>query len=199
MPKKTEMAETFYAPAPGEFVADFIARHKRLAPWKRHSVAVMLFSPARDKVALCLPRKVLEREREDRIRVPLQGRLSGPLINPLEDARKIVAEKAGLELHIRDFSYLGFGFTRSFRNTESVVPFNKLLHVVQCAVVHERRLRSETPYAAHIDWFHLDALPGIAASSMDERKAWVFFKALESAAAQHTPYAPRLRNAVAVK
>ncbi len=193
------MAETFYTPAPGEFVADFIARHRRMAPWKRHSVAILILSEEWDRVALCLPRKVLTREGEDRIRVPIQGRLTGRDINPVDDARIMLWEKAKLMAHARTLNYLGFGFTRSFRAEESEVPYSKLLHVVHYTVPNDRALPPSTDYAARLDWFHLDALPGIAECSMDERKAWLFFAALKSVAANHTPYAPRLRRAIGMK
>jgi hypothetical protein len=139
---------------------------------------------------------VLAREQENRVRVPIQGRLTGRKINPIEDARLILHRKADIFVHAEEIKYLGFGFTRSFRSGESMLPYNKLLHFVQCALVHERRLPPETTYAAHLEWFHLDALEGITQSSMDERKAWLFLQALKRVAAEHTPYASRLRTAV---
>jgi hypothetical protein len=198
MPSATTMAATFYTPAPDTFIPDFIAQHTRPTPWKRQSVAVLVFAPEHDKVALCLPRKVLAREREDRIRVPLQGRLTGRSVNPIEAARQLLKGKADLLVRADAITYLGFGFTRSFRTADVSHSYNKLLHFVRCALPDARRLPPETEYAAHLDWFHLDALPGIAASSMDERKAWLFFEALKVVAAAHTPYAPRLRSAVGV-
>jgi hypothetical protein len=198
MPKAVEMADTFYTPEGGEFVADFIRRHTKPTPWKRQSVAVLVFTPEHDKVALCLPRKVLAREGEDRVRVPLQGRLTGRKVEPVHEARLLLAAKAGVPVRVDAITYLGFGFTHCFRNRDTSLPYNKLLHFVHCTLVDERSLPSETAYAAHLEWFHLDALPGIMNSSMDERKAWLFFEALKTVAAAHTPYAPRLRNAVGV-
>ncbi len=196
MPSATTMAATFYTPAPDTFIPDFIAQHTRPTPWKRQSVAALVFAPRYDKVALCLPRKVLHRDGEDRVRVPLQSRLTTYKDNPIEEARQLLFDKAGLLMRADAITYLGFGFTRSFRTAGVSHSYNKLLHFVHCTLPDERRLPSETPYAAHLDWFHLDALPGIAASSMDERKAWLFFEALKVVAAKHTPFAPRLRAAV---
>jgi hypothetical protein len=190
------MAATFYEPEPGEFVADFIERHRRLGPWKTQSVAALVFSPEYDKVALCFPNKVAEREQEDRIRVPLQGKLSGRAVHPTEGARKILSEKANLLLHIRDVHYLGFGYTRRFRAGETELVYHKRLHFVYCALAHERRLPQRSSYARHLDWYPVAAIRAIAEASMDERKAWLFFEALKRVAAEHTPYAPRLREAV---
>jgi hypothetical protein len=117
-------------------------------------------------------------------------------VNPVDEARDLLHQKAGIQLPVDAITYLGFGFTRSFRTNELTFPYNKLLHVAHCALAHERRLPSATKYAAHLEWFHLDALKSIAEASMDTRKAWLFFAALKQVATEHTPYAQKLRIAI---
>ncbi len=198
MPAAATMAQTFYTPGEGEFVSDFITHHTRRANWKRQSVAVLLLSADWRHIALALPRKVLERERENRIRVPIQGRLTGRTKNPLDDARLILRNKADIFMRTDALSYLGFGYTRSFRDHDTVLQYNKMLHFVMASLPQLQRLPNATAYAAHLEWYPIDSVTAIAEASMDERKAWLFLRALERVAAKHTPTAPRLRSALSL-
>ncbi|OIP78270.1 MAG: hypothetical protein AUK16_00565 [Parcubacteria group bacterium CG2_30_44_11] len=196
MPTRNEMRLTFYMPNEGEFVSDFVVRHHRRNPWKTQSVAALLFSSGANYVALCFPEKVALREPEDRIRVPVQGRLEGLRVDPVEGARLIMADKAQVWIKSEAIHYLGFGYTRSFRTQDVELPYNKCLHFVYCEMEAWQRLPSRTTYARRLEWYPLASLKAMAKASMDERKAWFFLEALKQVAAKHTQFAPKLRRAV---
>ncbi len=195
MPRAVDMEKTFYVPGPREFIQSFIERHHRLAPWKRQSVAMLLFDPTKKYLALCLPQKVAIRA-HNLIRVPVQGRLTGRYVYPVEEARNILWNKAAVSVPVEAIGYIGFGFTRSFRVAEQELKYQKMLHFVTATVTDRRRLPPCTNYAAVLEWVHLDAAVGVARSSMDERKCWLFLEALRVLGRQHTAHAPRLRSAL---
>lgn len=194
MPRAIDMEKTFYVPEPGEFVQPFIERHHRLAPWKRQSVAVLLFDPEKKYLALCLPHKVAVKPYHYMVRVPVQGRLTGRNISLVEDARGILWKKAAVLVPPEAIDYIGFGFTRSFRAAEQELKYQKMLHFVTVTLSHRGRLPPRTTYAAVLEWVHLDSVAGVADSSMDERKRWLFQEALRVLSRQHTAHAPRLRS-----
>ncbi len=193
MPRAADMEKTFYVPEEGEYVRTFVERHRRLAPWKRQSVAMLLFDPTKKYLALCLPQKVATRA-NDLLRVPVQGRLTDRRAYPSEESRTILWNKAAVSVPPEAIAYIGFGFTRSFRAEEQELKYQKMLHFVTATISDRRRLPPRSNYAAVLEWVHVSALAGLARSSMDERKCWLFLEALRVLGRQHTVDAPRFRT-----
>lgn len=195
MPKAEVMREHFFTPNEGEFLVNFIERHHGVTTWKPQSVVILAFTPEHQYLALCLPHKASDRAGTDLLRIPVQGRVH-QTINVLDEARLVFRERAGIILDTKAFSYIGFGYTDHHHGGHKH-PFNKLLHFVSCVVPNRKLLPNRTAYADVLEWHHVSAIPGLAASVMSDRKAWLLNEALTLLAAQHTAVAPRLRTALA--
>ncbi len=202
MPRGSEKRQSFFLCPEDILVREFVNDAHRKHPWMQASVACLVTSERHGclEVLLCLPYKVWQREREDALRIPVQGRLTSliegeKVFDPISGARDVIFKKAGLSFRAEDFEYLGYAYTDCWREYGRRTKDGKFLHFVHAHLPAGKVFPPQTEYAYKLEWYRADlSLVPVMEAGMRPRKLRAVLQAINVLAEAHnTAHTPKLQ------
>ena len=201
MPRGSEKRQNFFQCPKDVPVREFVNDTHHKHPWMQASVACLVTSERYGylQVLLCLPHKVVLREKADLLRVPVQGRLlpftKEGTIDPISGAREVLFKKAGLSFRLEDFEYLGYGYSDRYVRGGGRMKNGKFLHFVHARLPVGKVVPPQTQYAYKLEWHRADlSLLSVMEAGMRPRKRWAVLQAIGILAAAHnTVHTPKLQ------